>query len=642
MTRRQIIVVQRGAERRSHQGSAPRGSVAWSEAIGVNHDILGEPGDEVVFILHCNVGAWEWRNLPGQPLPSPLVAESAFDVVSTGTYPGGFYQSVRWIQDRPQDGAGSSRDGLSVAFMIRATLVAGGRTALRTRIGYGPFPSQQTGLQFVRQATENATITAINLTRATEEGIAWHWADNYAFPLPTTLDQFDAAGGVFSSFGTSILPPLELDADPAEDRLFLTWGASLVASGNTAARFATYLRHRDPFGSADGLGPGVRQSSGPVGTRGRNQFPDNSSSIPGVEPTMIMAGMEVPAGEDGHRAQLEGYDAYVVGGGNRSSTAAGALFAIDVRPLNGRVLTAPGRHNGNSQFPDQQEFSLWGPVPGQPNDDDIDNRADVEAVSAEPSRKLVMCWATPRNEVSPTRHLSFATFLRLQDETLLDTSIQIEPIFVLSLADGDALPIYETSVFDMGRGGVTVTARGVFDDQTGDPVRIPLPWRSGFQSNALCFVTCDLFSGVPSDFEQIEPRPGPPVYVNPEFAVPVPSNLPEFPYAPDEGLRLDMQDVSGRLDTDDGRTLTWGMFMEPGRQIERQWTLKRPMVELFRSWLEGLESPLVQHQTEVDDEPRAWVVLEEFREEVLDPVAGIRRVSLSLVEVLWTQEEVQP
>ncbi|MEO0478412.1 MAG: hypothetical protein AAF196_02930 [Planctomycetota bacterium] len=642
MSRLQIIVVQRGPERRAHQGSAPRGSVAWTEAIGVDHDILGDPGDDVVFILHCNVGAWEWRSLPGQPPPSPLVAESAFDVVSTGTYPGGFYESVRWIQDRPQDGSGSTRDGLSVAYMVRATLVAGGRTALRTRIGYGPFPSQQVGLQFVQQATENATITAINLTRATSQGIAWHWADNYGFPLPTTLSQFDPAGGVFSTFGTSILPPLDLDSDAAKDRNFLAIGAPLVAPGNVAARYATYLRHRDPFGSADGMGPGVRQSSGPVGTRGRSQSPDNSESIPSVEPMLIAAGMFVPAGEQGHRAQLEGYNAYVVGGGNRAGTAAGALFAIDLEPLNGQIVTAPGRHNGNSQFPEQQEFPVWGPVTGEPNADDVDNRADVEAQSTEPSRKLVLFFAAPRNEVSPSRYLSFATFLLVQDETLVDTSTQQNPIFPLSLADGDAMPIYEASVVDMGRGGISVTARGVFNDENGGPSRIPEPWRSAFESNALCFVTCDLQSGIPSDFEEEDPRPGPPVYVVPNFEAPVPSNLPEFPYVPDEGLRLEPQDVRGTLEPDDGRLLTWGLFMEPGRRIERQWTLSRPMVDVFRSWLENLDAPLVRHQIEPDSEPRAWLITGELREEVVDSIEGHRRMTLALVEVLWTQEETQP
>lgn len=619
------------------QGTGWRGAEPWSDLIQIPHADVGDPGDEVVWICHADIGEHDWI---GPNLPASPVAEVGVDVFATDLS-AGFYESTTWLDSLPRNGAGvlggnGSRNGFSAAFMVRSTL-DGTSFRFGARVGLGPTPAQRVGISSVLITAENVSVIAVNLTRLTSRGVWWQWTDSYAFPLPSTLRPFStisASANAFSSTSDPLLSPISTPTLPT-DATYLVLGGSIVAPGSSTDRFSVMLDHLDPFGASGGGGPG-RQRSGPAGHRARAPQPDNSSSFPHLQNIVQGLMVTVPADDPAHEFNVNGADAYVAQGPgvSRQSTAAAGLLVVDMTGFQPEFEWRPGDFAGTT-FEGPTEWPLYGPAPGEPDADEVENRADLEVTTFVATRKAVICWATPRLQTPLVRWLGFRHTISINDEAELVENLPTDPLYIVSQTEQDALPVYATGELETGRGALTLIARGEFNPDQSDPSRIPAPARYSMPTNGGLFASWNLFEGVQTTAEPPTVAPGPEVYVSIDPEAPDPSGLPRFPYPPDSQIELDERDDRGELSTLDGRTLTWGRFLRPRRVLSLRWTLPRGMHELFVRWLEALDAPLVQFALD-GEQPRAYAIQTQSRTSTEDVQERIHTTSLSMVELVWT------
>lgn len=593
----------------------------WTTTVSRRISDLGSVGDQVLHLVFARIGNVQ---------PGPIAGTEFGVRVRSAAWPTGLGES-RWRLVPPEPGPPWFMAAQTYSFAWRETMSSslgnGNSVELQAKVA-----SNTAGLQ-ASALVEDAVIVTFNLTRLASRGMGHTYVDQWSenFLLANTSEV--AAG------------PL-LTVPNAAERTFLVVACGSLSPGARNGPTQVYLRHeRDgsPFARTEWL------------TTWAASFSADNSNTPFANKQCFTFGTVLqadPAHTD--RFSLWGQDGYpYVAGQARASRASGSICAIDITQLRPDWVL-------HDDDPPRGRYGLsshYGPAPNQPNHGEA-FPLRISSSTGVPSLKIALSWAIPHNRHVPGITNSFTGQLALQGDQQLPAvprdlftgRLYVQHRTPPAVAGGSGntggLPDYANAQFSTGRGGWMLDLAGWFSpihdfrDPNGEPNRVLPPFRAVMRAGAVCFVTFDAVEGAQLEVEPPTPV-GAAVYIDPGREGPAVDTLPELPWAPDVGARLEQDRSGGEMITADGRTVTWGRVLRGRRRYPLSWTARNTAVAdaatgtraQWDAWLGSLSSPMVRWTAPEDVEPAAWLLLGPVK--YRDLGAGNYRIEAELVELVW-------
>lgn len=594
-------------------GQTDFGSAPYVDLLSIRPADVGSPGDEVVWIVHARIGD---ADLGGITNPNPRARFAIRLLDDTGATQRPCFMDL--VGDNPLAPYKSAQHHgcITYATLHRAfaTAAAGSQACLRVQLAFG-WNLGQTLTRNLSIRVEDLTVVCWNLTRLAAAGIGTSWS---ASALATRLT------GSAQNVGTAI----GLLAPPSGTRTWLCYAAGFV-DGGSATRSSF-------FDVKTTIGAVTTTLCGPTGTRSRSQAPQTD----GID-WLYGAGLgvvQIAQGDPTGTLQMRAWDDYVTAGANEKHALflGRQLFAVDVSSLS-PVWSQTLDPSINPPSP-----AMYGAPPGNPNHgEQTTPRIAPTAVLGQ--HRVVHAWATPWQRHNPALIVRFASEIYVNGTANLPNSRQ-DPLYVIEDNFDDRLPDYQSTAFQTGRGPIFIEHLGYYSptddplDAAGEPTRIVLTWGDpaarAFYGLSQCLVSFHAWIGVleePEDQEAI----GPSVYIVPGREAVAPGSLPRLRYLPLEVASGEPVHRGVRMQTLDGRVLSWGLFLAPREIWRLTWRGTTAPHQTVLAWLRNLTNGMFAWEHPIRGDLRAWVISgASLQEKNFAP--GIWEITVEAAELTWT------
>lgn len=593
----------------------------WSPLVSATMAQVGSVGDDVLYVATGRIGD---ARSNGRDLAFGMRVRSGGWALGLGASE--WYSNLAdFARPGPPWDNACQTFGLVWREQLGPILPNGSVVQVEAKVGAVSDPGQAASVK-----VSDVSVLAINLTRMFSRGIGHAYVqdfnENYLF---SRLNEVPVG------------PQLTLPS-PATSRTYLVLACGRIRPGTKGSATSVRLRHaragveqmRTDPAIVWGASVDVQNSGAPFRHRQNLLFCTVVETDPAAVDTVDLLG-------------IDGYQ--YVAGQSAASLASGALCAVDIselRPL-WQVRDRIGGLYGAAPS--------IGPAPNKPNHGEYEPLR-INGDSGVPTRKIVLATQVPHNQHAPGIVNSFAgqTFLQRDQRVppfdrppAQSLYVQAHPPPPFLQVPTGGQPEYTVAEFRTGRGDWTLDFVGWFSplhdvvNGAGAPTRVFNP-RRFLNAGALAFVTFDAVIGAQRD---VEPPPpvGAAVYIEPGREGPAVASLPEPPWPPDIQLRGDQQVMHGRLQTFDGRLVTWGRLLRGRRTYSVAWTCADGSVADgttgtwvdFERWLHALQEPMIRWRPLEDDVDGAWLLVGPAR--FSDLGGENRRVEMQLVELVWLE-----
>ena len=599
-----------GASRQVVPGSGT--SANWSTLLRINGADVGDPLDEIVWIVHLRIG-----NADLSPLTSAIPAARLGVRIAdqTSSLQRVFNMDIRGGQPEAPIVSAQQQGCVTYAAIHRAATPTVGTNAALTVQATLVTPAGQTGgLTSITIQIEDLTVTAWNLTRLTAKSIAWAWADgNFTTRLTPGLVPQNIGGTI------------ALTAPASGTRTWLCYGAGV--SDNHSRTRSTFWRMLE----------GASVLVGPVGSSTRSFTPEVDKAD--WLHQALLGVVEIASTDPPSTLQMQAWDDFTTTG-LHSMALQRQLFAVDISTLN------PAWNMGNDPAVGDGADTMYGAPAGNPN---FGEQAPPRVISqgALGQHRIVHAFASPLADHSPRLRVTFASEVRLNGTADLPSSRQ-DPLYVIAMSEVDRMPDYQSASFRSGRGVVVLDHFGWYHpsddpiDSLGNPTRITNARGSSttrsFYGVAQCLVAFDAWKDTLAEPED-PVAVGPTVYVVPGRESVDPADLSRLRYPPRQVLAAEAVHRGVSIESLDGRVLSWGTFLAPREVWTVSWHVKTagstPTRDVLLAFLRGLEHGLFGWEHPITSELRAWCLSgATLREQSLS--GGAWEISVDVVELTWT------